>query len=165
MTDIEKIACEIIKNKALRLLGRREYSVWGLIKKLREKFPENFAGILEVINEFKEKEWVSDERFCEIYVREKANYSGWGERKIIVKLQEHKIGKTLIQRNLDKYFSENVQIEKAKELAIEKNHRLDLGRKKLTDYEKQKKIKLFLVSRGFSFGIAQITVDMIKNEY
>ena len=160
---VKEVTKEIISKSILRSLGRREFSVWGLTKKFREKFPDHFSIVLEIIKEFKQKEWVSDERFCEIYVREKANYSGWGERKIILKLQEHKIEETLIQKNLDKYFSENVQIEKAKELAIEKEHRLDLGQKKLTNYEKQQKIKLFLVSRGFSFNIAQIAVDMIKN--
>ncbi len=87
MTELEKISCKIIENKALRLLGRREYSVWGLMKKLREKFPDNFAGISEIVKKFIEKDWISDDRFSDFLVHEKAEYSGWGERKIILKLQ------------------------------------------------------------------------------
>ncbi len=61
-----------------------------------------------------------------------------------------------------KYFPKNVQIKKAQKLALEKKQRLNNRSKKLTDYEKQQKIKLFLVSRGFSFDIAQTAVDEIK---
>jgi SOS response regulatory protein OraA/RecX len=108
-----------------------------------------------------DKDWLSDERFCEYIVREKAQYSGWGERKIIMKLNEHKISSKLIQKNLTKYFPENVQLKKAQRLAAEKTQRLEISRKKLTDYEKQQKTKLFLVSRGFSFDIAQSAVEIL----
>ena len=160
MKNTQKISREIIYNKALNLLGRREYSVWGLTKKLREKFPDNFAEISEIVNELVDKDWLSDERFADYLVREKAQYSGWGERKIVLKLNEHKICTELIQKKLAKYFPEDIQLKKARKLAAEKAQRLEISRKKLTDYEKQQKIKLFLVSRGFSFELAQKAVEM-----
>jgi SOS response regulatory protein OraA/RecX len=116
MTKTEKISREIIYNKGLRLLGHREYSVWGLRKKLREKFPDNFAEISKIVTEFVDKDWLSDERFCEYIVREKTQHSGWGERKIILKLQEHKISEDMIHEKLVKYFPENMQIKKPKNL-------------------------------------------------
>ena len=155
MDESKKISREIIYNKGLRLLGRREYSIWGLTKKLREKFPENFAEISEIIEEFVEKKWLSDERFCEYLVREKTQYSGWGERKIIMKLNEHKISSKLIKKFLTKYFPLDKQLQKAQKLALIKNDQLKNSRKKLTKYEKKQKIKQFLVSRGFSFEISQ----------
>lgn len=162
MRETEKISREIIENKAFRLLGKREYSVWGLTNKLREKFPNNFEEISKIAKKLVEKDWISDERWTEYVVREKVKYSGWGERKIVIKLRENKISDELIQQNLAKYFSKDVQTEKAKKLAQEKLVKLNSGRKKLTDYEKKQKIKLFLVSRGFSFEIAQTTIENLK---
>jgi len=162
MNEIQKISREIIYNKALRLLGRQEYSVWGLTKKLREKFPNDFAIISDIVEEFIKKDWLSDDRFSDFMVREKAQYSGWGERKIIMKLNEHKICTELIQEKLAKYFSQDVQLKKAQKLAEEKLQRLEISRKKLTNYEKQQKIKLFLVSRGFSFEMAQSAVEYLR---
>lgn len=162
MFETKKISREIIENKALRLLGRREYSVWGLTKKLRKKFPNNFEEITNIINKFIEKDWISDERFCDFMVREKAQYSGWGERKIIMKLREHKISTELIQEKIKKYFPEDIQIKKSQKLAQEKLAKLNSGQKQLTEYEKKQKIKLFLVSRGFSFEIAQTAIENLK---
>ncbi len=161
MNETEKISREIIYNKALRLLGRREYSVWGLTKKLREKFPENSAGILEIVQEFVDKSWLSDDRFADYLVREKAEYSGWGERKIVMKLNEHKIDSKIIQEKLAKYFPPEVQLKKAQKLALEKAQSLKISRKKLTDFEERQKIKNFLISRGFPFEIAQSVVEKI----
>ena len=161
MNETEKISREIIYNKALCLLGRREYSVWGLTKKLREKFPENFARISEIVQEFVDKDWLSDDRFADYLVREKAEYSGWGERKIIMKLNEHKISSKIIQEKLAKYFPPEVQLKKVQKLATEKAQSLKISRKKLTDFEEKQKIKNFLISRGFPFEIAQSAVEKI----
>ena len=148
-----EISREIIYGKALKLLGRREYSVWGLTKKLQEKFPLNFAEISDVIKELVEKKWLSDERFCEYLVREKTQHSGWGERKIIMKLNEHKIDTKIIKKNIAKFFPKNIQIEKGKKLAQEKLEKLRSSKKEISNYDLQQKVRNFLISRGFPFEI------------
>lgn len=139
----------LIRGKAFRLLGRREYSVKSLKKKLQEKFPEESVFIDEVLLEFQKNNWISDVRYAEEFIREKSEHGGWGPMKIIQKLREKGIEKEIIQECLESIFPEKQQRELAQRLAEEK---WELLYKKIAS-DRKEAVQRFLVSRGFSFQL------------
>ncbi len=146
-----------IKKYALWLLGKREYSVFGLREKLEKKFLDEFDLIETVIKEFQEKEWVSDIRFCENFIREKAEYSGWGRRKIFMKIKEKGIDSEMAEEMLERFFSYQQEKNKAIDLALEKYK--TVSKKTENTFEQKQKILAFLAGRGFSYSLAQEAIE------
>ena len=54
----------------LRLLGRREYSVLKLRNKLLKRFPENVEEVEAALVLLKEKQFLSNDRFCRAYIQD-----------------------------------------------------------------------------------------------
>lgn len=74
---------------ALRLLARREHSRFELALKLRQR--QVSAGVIEaVLDEFEEKGWLSDERFAEVFMRQRVD-AGYGPLKVLADLQHRGI--------------------------------------------------------------------------
>lgn len=74
---------------ALRLLARREHSRFELALKLRQR--QVSAGVIEaVLDEFEEKGWLSDERFAEVFMRQRVD-AGYGPLKVLADLQQRGI--------------------------------------------------------------------------
>jgi regulatory protein len=140
---------DLIRGKALYFLGRREYSRFELQKKLEDKFSENVSCIQEIISEFETKNWISDIRYTEEFVREKSQYSKWGPIKITQRLQEKGIEKEITVLILEKIFPEEMQREVVMQLAKEKWQLLH----KKTTTKRKVAVQRFLLSRGFSFHV------------
>ncbi len=158
MADGVSISRELIRGKALRLLGRREYSQSELQKKLSEKFPEEASFIEEIIEEFIASNWISDIRYTEELVREKSQYGGWGPMKIYKRLREKGIEKEMIAQCLERIFPEEKQREFAKSLAEEKWRLLY----KKTAAERRAAVQRFLASRGFSFSVILNVTELLN---
>lgn len=74
---------------ALRLLARREHSRLELGLKLRQRKFE--AVIIEaVLDEYEANDWLSDERFADIFSRQRFDL-GYGPLKIVAELQQRGI--------------------------------------------------------------------------
>lgn len=74
---------------ALRLLARREHSRFELALKLRQR--QVSADVIEaVLDEFEEKGWLSDERFAEVFMRQRVD-AGYGPLKVLADLQHRGI--------------------------------------------------------------------------
>lgn len=71
---------------ALRLLARREHSRLELAMKLRQRRVES-PVIDQVLDDFEEKGWLSDDRFAEVFVRQRVD-AGYGPLKILADLQQ-----------------------------------------------------------------------------
>ncbi len=150
-----------MRAKALRLLGRREYSVQELEKKLAEHFPEEELLIGEIMTECKNNNWISNVRYAEEFICEKSEHGGWGPMKIAQKLREKGIEKKIIQESLETRFSQNQQRELAQRLAEEK---WGLFYKK-TAPNRKAAVQRFLVSRGFLFPlILEVTKNLNSRE-
>ena len=151
----------LIREKALRLLGRREYSAQELEKKLAEHFPEEESLRREIVEEFKDNNWISDIRYAEEFIREKKEYSGWGPMKIIQKLREKGIDSNIIQERLEVSFPEETQRDVIQRLAIEKWKRCS----QKTAPQRKAAVQRFLVSRGFPFPlILEATKELNSTE-
>ncbi|HCW88555.1 MAG TPA: recombinase RecX [Marinobacter sp.] len=77
------------RSAALRLLARREHSRYELAIKLRQRRlePEVYEPVLD---EFEAEGWLSDERFAEVYTRQRVEL-GYGPLRILGELQQRGI--------------------------------------------------------------------------
>lgn len=76
---------------ALRLLARREHSRFELTMKLRQRRVD--ARVIEdVLDDFEDKGWLSDDRFAEVFVRQRMD-AGYGPLKILADLQQRGINR------------------------------------------------------------------------
>lgn len=77
------------KSTALRLLARREHSRLELATKLRQRKLESDV-IDPVLDEFESEGWLSDERFADVYARQRIDLS-YGPIRIRSELQQRGI--------------------------------------------------------------------------
>ena len=124
---------------AYRLLGRREYSVFELDRRIRQKWPEA-TNVEELVEALVEEDLVSDERYAEAFVRFRIQrYQG--PLKIKAALRTKGVSDTLIAREL------GVRSEEWTDLAARWLERQNPG---AIDFENKKKYYRRIVSRGFT---------------
>lgn len=133
-----------IKKYILRLLMRREYSRVELLQRLTAK------GFLRdeveaVLDGLAEKDWQSDARFAELYVRSQAA-RGYGPIKIKIELKERGVADGLIAEFLDE--NDVIWYELAKKVY---NKKFSAKKAKSDGLEEQLKQKRFLQQRGFTY--------------
>lgn len=73
----------------LRLLARREHSRLELARKLLQRGVGELR-VTEVLDEFEHRGWLSDERFTEVFVRQRVE-AGYGPLRIRADLQQRGI--------------------------------------------------------------------------
>ncbi len=88
-----------IWSRALKLLSRREHTELELRNKL-PRGEEEAGAVLEVIENLKREDYLSDERFAEVYVRSRME-RGDGPVKIRHALKNRGVSGALIERYLD----------------------------------------------------------------
>jgi regulatory protein len=124
---------------AYRLLGRREYSVFELDRRIRQKWPEA-TEVDELVEVLVDENLVSDERYAESFVRFRLQRFQ-GPLKIKAALRTKGISDALISRELNAYSEEWT------DLAAQWLERQNPGS---IDFEKKKKYYRRLTSRGFT---------------
>jgi regulatory protein len=128
---------------AFRLLGRREYSVFELDRRIRQKWPEA-SGVQDLLDALVEENLLSDERFTESFVRFRIQrYQG--PLKIKAALRTKGVSDYLISRELEVHSDEWL------DLAIQWLDRQNIGE---IDFNARKKYYRRLVSRGFTHSQA-----------
>ncbi|MBY5938952.1 regulatory protein RecX [Marinobacter nauticus] len=80
------------RSVALRLLARREHSRYELAIKLRQRRipPDVFDPVLD---EYECEGWLDDDRFAEIYSRQRIE-AGYGPLRILAELQQRGVSQT-----------------------------------------------------------------------
>ncbi|MFO7528149.1 MAG: regulatory protein RecX [Marinobacter sp.] len=77
---------------ALRLLARREHSRLELSMKLRQR--RFNSGLIEaVLDEYEEQDWLDDDRFADVYARQRMDL-GYGPLRILGELQQRGVHHT-----------------------------------------------------------------------
>ena len=143
------------RDHALKLLTKREHSTHELHEKLTKKFPDQTEEIEQTLKDLKERDWLSDERYCESFIHDQLLTTKPGPLKIIQKLASKGISRDFAQEQVDIYYPEEKQLEIIQELAEKKKNEI-LRRGKLSKkFEIKQKIISFLMGRGFSFDIAK----------
>lgn len=136
-----KKAYRELLERGIKLLSMREHSQTELRRKLASKgaLPEL---VDEVIDELLELGYLSDERFCEAYVRSRAQ-RGFGPAKIRAELHTKGVSQTLIAEYL-------LQDSQRWYALAEQQYQKKYGDVKVVDYKDWSRRARFLQSRGFS---------------
>ena len=128
---------------AYRLLGRREYSVFELDRRIRQKWPDA-TGIGDLLEALVEENLLSDERFTESFVRFRIQrYQG--PLKIKAGLRDKGVDDALVSIELEAHSGEWT------DLATEWLQRQHTGP---IDYDLKKKLYRRLANRGFTHSQA-----------
>ena len=139
-----KEAFQLIYNKALDLISRREHSRYELMQKLNKRYPETQPLIEEVLDKLIVNNILDDERFAEMYINSRAR-KGFGPKKIEMELSSKHVESFIISSSLEAYDN---WIENAKKELLKKFKGIVP-----TDYQSKIKQKQFLFNRAFSTQI------------
>ena len=135
---------QTFRDVGFRLLGKREYSVHEFRRKLLAKFPDDAEGIEALIEELKKKKWLSNERFCALFIEDQVLKRSTGPRKIVQKLRSKSIFEDMAKKAVEKYFLLEDQINIAKELVDKKKKDILRRKKDLSEFKLEAKLKQFL---------------------
>jgi len=161
--EIEKIISEdqTIRGKEylLRLLSRRIYSRYEILKKLKNKgYPENIVSNLVLWLE--NKNYINDELFAEMWAQFRLQNKPIGSYKLNQELRLKGINQDIIKKIIDKTYNEIDELTVARNIIRDKivsakikNIRID-----------PKKIYNFLLRRGFSIEISRNIYHELYNK-
>ena len=135
-----------IRNAAIALLARREYSRAELVRKLGPRVDAE-ALLVRVLDQLQVDGYQSDDRFAEVFVRSRLG-AGYGQMRIRQELQRKGIDRDRIAMILDE------QDVDSRQLAHE-CHQRRFGDRPVQDQKEYARRMRFLVNRGFSFEDAR----------
>lgn len=137
-----------LRERALRYLARREHSRWELARKL-ELAGFAVEAIAPLLDEFEEKDWLSDRRFAESYVADHCAKSGG--IKLGYELRRRGVSDCIIDVALGA--ARHTEFERAREVWKKK-----FGAAPVDARDKARQIN-FLASRGFPDDIIRTTIS------
>jgi len=138
--------------KGVKLLSMREHGVAEIHRKLKAK-SDHVDLIDQVVQELIELGYLSDERFCEAFVRSRS-IRGAGPAKIRMEL----IKKGINNNNIDEYL--NIDSQHWFELAAQQYSK-KFGDTAVVDYKDWSRRARFLQGRGFSMDHIQACIPEI----
>jgi regulatory protein len=158
---IEENQIYFLKQKAFRLLGRRQHSAFELKLKLKQK------GYLDelinsVVNQLLESNYLNDYDFAKSFAEENIKNKLWGQRKIEAELIKKGVNRGIISQIIKEKFSDGNQIEKALELGKKKYK--SLNARHIDKDKLNSKIFSFLLSKGYDYDTIKRTIDLIMDE-
>ncbi len=150
-----------IKQKAFRLLGRRQHSSSELRRKLWNKDYEPKL-IDEVIEDLKMKGYLDDKDFIRVFVAEKSKSKNWSIKKIKSQLIKSGLAIKLIDEQLSVQPSDS-DFENAMKLA-EKKYEI-LIKRNLEPKDLRNKLSTYLFSKGFDYDmIKEVCFKIMRSE-
>jgi regulatory protein len=145
-----------IKQKAFRYLGRRQHSTSELRIKLKQKGYETEL-INQVLDDLKQKNYLDDTKFAEMFVEEKIKLKLLGEQKLRSELIKRGIKSEIISDVLRNKVSEQDKLSYAMILASKK---YDTLRNRNVDKDViKRKLFTFLNSRGYNYDVIKEVCD------
>jgi regulatory protein len=136
-----------LRERALRLLARREHSRAELVRKLAQAGFEQ-QDIAALLDAFEEKNWLSDRRFAESWVAD--HRAKAGSVKLAYELRQRGVDEAIIVSVLGD--SRDSELERAREVWQKK-----FGSAPADAAEKARQMR-FLQSRGFTSTVIRKTV-------
>lgn len=145
---------------ALRLLGRRWYSVAEMEKKLKTRqkkwkvgLPEDIAPIIERLKQLK---YLDDRNFARLFSESSLRQKPQGQKMLALRLKQkgiaaNVISETLAQQNLDEY-----------KLAAEAVRKKLLTLHESSFIKRKEKLYRFLLARGFSHSTSMEVLRYFK---
>ena len=125
----------LLRTKALELLGIREHSRQELKRKLIARFHNHEIEIERCLEELQSEDYLSDQRFTQLFIESRLNNKRVGPFKIVADLQQRGIDRDTAHSIMDELADEEFWLNKIKDNLEElckgnkKNNRQALGQK------------------------------------
>ncbi|MGQ5525123.1 recombination regulator RecX [Chitinimonas sp. PSY-7] len=146
---------ETIRDKAMALLARREYSRQELYRKLSQQDIDR-AELEMLLDELTTRGWLSDLRFAHAYVETYANR--FGRYRLENELRERGIADDVIQTAMAEIPPVESELSRAKAVWQKKFRTLP------QDADERARQARFLQSRGFAYDTIRRVLSVSDNE-
>jgi regulatory protein len=144
-----------IRNKALQLLSRRDHSKYELKQKLAIAFPDcPIEEIQDLLDEFVQMGWVSDERFAEQWVYFRSQR--YGQQRLKHELFEKGVASEIISQVLSAISNDEATQARA---ILEKK----FSSPPRNIIERGKQLR-YLANKGFSLHVVYEVVSEVQQE-
>ena len=135
------------------LCASAEHCEYEMPEKMR-KWAVEESDCERIMEYLRKAKFVDDERYARAFVKDKIKYNKWGRRKVEQGLWAKHIAEDIRQRVLDEvdesqYKSVLTDLLKSKRRSI----------KAANDYEMNRKLIKFALSRGFDYSIIRQCID------
>lgn len=141
-----------------QLCAKSEHCQHDMLEKMRrwEMSEETQAHVMQrLISE----RYVDDERYARAFVRDKIRYNKWGRRKVEQGLWQKRIDDNIRQQVLDEV-DEEEYLSVLRPLLKQKRR----STKAENDYEMNRKLVRFALSRGFTYDIIRQCIDISEED-
>lgn len=136
------------------LCAQAEHCQYEMLEKMRRwELPEEEQA--RVMQRLVSERYVDDERYARAFVKDKVRYNKWGRRKVEQALWQKHIDDDIRQRVLDEVDDEEY-LDVLRPLLKQKRR----STKAASDYELNKKLVRFALSRGFTYDIIRQCLDV-----
>jgi len=146
-----------IKQKAFRILGRRQHSSFELRRKLWNKDYDKKL-IDEVISNLERNGYLDDKEFIHVFVAEKIKSKKWSLKKIKSELFKKGIESKLIDEIISEQSTDS-EYENA--LVLGKKKYEILLKRNLESRALLNKLSAYLISRGFDYDLIKKVCDKL----
>ena len=113
-----------------------------------------------IVDRLIKERYVDDERYARAFVKDKIRYNKWGRRKVQQALWKKRIDADIQQRVLDG-IDEKEYVDILRPLLKQKQKTT----KAENDYELNRKLVRFALSRGFDFSIIRQCMDVDEEDF
>ena len=141
-----------------QLCAKSEHCQHDMLEKMRrwEMSEETQARVMQrLISE----RYVDDERYARAFVKDKIRYNKWGRRKVEQGLWQKRIDDNIRQQVLDEV-DEEEYLCVLRPLLKQKRR----STKAESDYEMNRKLVRFALSRGFTYDIIRQCIDISEED-
>lgn len=140
------------------LCAQGEHCQYEMLEKMR-RWELSEEAQTRVMQRLVNERYVDDERFARAFVKDKVRYNKWGRRKVEQALWQKQIADDIRQRVLDDV-DDDEYLRVLRPLIQQKRRSVTAA----DDYEKNRKLVRFALSRGFTFDIIRQCLDVTDED-
>ena len=139
--------------KLSALCARAEHSSGEMLEKMR-RWQLSEDARERVLDRLIDENFVDDERFARLFVREKIRFDRWGRRKIEQALYQKGVASDISRRVLDEVDDE-AYVAELKKLIAAKRRSVQAE----SDYKMRAKLTKYALGRGFGYNVIRQCID------
>jgi regulatory protein len=140
------------------LCAQAEHCSWEMTEKMR-RWEISDEAQARVLQRLISERYIDDERFARAFVKDKICYNKWGRRKVEQALWQKHIDEPVRQQVLDEVSDEDYLLV-LRPLLKQKRK----STKAADEYELNRKLVRFALSRGFTFDIIRQCMDVSEED-
>ena len=141
-----------------QLCARSEHCQHDMLEKMR-RWEMSDEAQARVMQRLISERYVDDERYARAFVRDKIRYNKWGRRKVEQGLWQKRIDDNIRQQVLDEV-DEEEYLSVLRPLLKQKRR----STKAESDYEMNRKLVRFALSRCFTYDIIRQCIDISEED-